>query len=150
MATYPSVTGRPNITTASGYAAWDAVGAPFQLPSANGGLNGQINILDLGTANAALLLHTYSQPPVSAAADGDPWTLHLADFPYYMGAFSVSATDWVTAGTARNRAMISTQHLAFQGGNSGRSMWIQLQCPATPTFNTTANPLVFNSVNLWD
>ena len=152
--TLVSNTGRPVMTTGSAYSAWDNVGAPVELKYAagvDGGLIGQFNVLDLGTSNAALLFHFYSTAPsFVTGADGDTWTLHLADLPYYCGSIAVSATDWVSAGTARNRAQITNQNIAIQGLNGSRSVWVQPQTPAIFTANSTANPLIFNATVLQD
>lgn len=151
--TLVSVTGRPIMTTGSAYSAQDAVGSAFELPlsvGVDGGLLGQLNVLDFGTSNAALLAHFYSTSPRSAAADGDTWTLHLVDLPYYIGAVSIGTADWVTAGTARNRAQISNQNIGLQGLSGSRSVWVQFQTPSVFTANSTANPLFVNAVVLQD
>ena len=148
-----SNTGRPTMTTGSAYSAWDAVGAPFELKyaaGADGALIAQLNILDLGTSNAALLAHFYSTAPVSATADGGTWTLNLVDMPYYCGAIAVSAGDWVTAGSAQNIARVSNQNIGVQGFNGSRSVWVQLQAPAVFTANGTANPFFVSTVGLQD
>lgn len=144
-----SQTGRPVMTTGSAYAAQAAVGAPFALPYAagvDGGTINALNLLDLGTSNAALFVHFFSTAPSSAAADGAAWTLHLVDLPYYCGAIAVNVSDWVSAGTARNIARINNQQIGVQGLSGSRTVWVQLQAPAIFTANSTANPLLMNVV----
>lgn len=145
----------PGVTGA--YAALDAVGSAFEIPSAigaEGAVVSQLLVIDRASGMSGLRFHFYNQvPPV--IADNAPWTLPSGQENAWLGSIDVASTDWVTAGitggnTAMKAEIVNKNIGLYNNSGNNRSVWCQVQALNAMTFGGLNSAQTVRLVSLQD
>lgn len=147
--TIPGVTGT--------YAALDAVGSAFEIPSAigaEGSIVSQLLVVDRASGMSGLRFHFWNQVPPNVA-DKSAWMLPSGQENSYLGYIDVANTDWVTAGisggnTALHARIINQNIGLYNNSGNNRSVWCNVQALNNMTFGGLNSAQTVRLVTLQD